>query len=160
MTEFRTIKDWRSVWQWCDICGVERLFDDRIPYTRQMMKKRIREIVEMPGNMAFEIVSDKAKAGCFLLYRLKEGVYEVHILLHKSFRGKKGIELGKQGTNFALSLPDVNRLVSFVPRCLPECMVFARLVGWKNMGLLPMTWLKNGIEYAVQGVERSDPCLF
>lgn len=153
MINFTPIRDWHRIWKLCDsTTNVSRLFDDKTPYTRQMMKKRIRSIVENPHNWSFGIFCDNAEAGAFILYDLGEGVFETHILLKEGFRGKKGIEIGREGTEFALSLPGVNNLVSFCPKTIPESFIYALKVGWRSLGELPMVWRKNGVDYKVLGV--------
>ncbi len=147
MIDFIIIKDWRKVWQLCDETGdVSRLFDDKVPYSRQGMKHRIRDMVENQNNKAFEILYDGAKAGCFILFDLKDGIYEVHVLLKEGFRGRKA------GTEFSLSLPNVANLVSFCPDTLRESFVFALRCGWRSLGILPIVWRKQGVDYAVKGV--------
>lgn len=153
MIYFKPIKDWRKVWELCCSTGdVERLFDDKTPYTRQAMKKRIHAIVEDVNNRVYEILDGNTQAGCFIMYDLKDGVFEIHILLKKGFRGRDGIYIGKCGTEFSLSLPGVKQLVSFCPDSLRESFVYALLVGWRSLGYLPMLWKKGGIDYKVRGV--------
>lgn len=153
MIAFTPIKDWRRVWKLCDSTGdVSRLFDDKTHYTRQGMKKRIQAIVEGANNRTYEIMDGNTQAGCFILYDLKDGVKEVHILLKKSFRGRRGIYIGKCGTEFALNLEGVKQLVSFAPKCIPESIIYAKMVGWKSLGALPFKWLKCGVEYEVIGL--------
>lgn len=150
---FKEIREWRKVWELCCSTGdVERLFDDKTTYTRQGMKKRIHAIVEDANNHTYEILDGNTQAGCFLMYDLKDGVYEIHILLKQGFRGRKGIYIGKCGTSFALKLKGVKQLVSFCPSTIPESFIFALKCGWHSLGTLPIKWLKNGVEYPVKGV--------
>ncbi len=153
MIEFRPITDWRKVWQLCDgECDVTRLFDDARIYSRQNMKHRIRQIVEASDNRSFEVIYDGAQAGCFILYALKDGTYETHIVLKAGFRGRRGVEIGRLGTDFALGLPGVKELVAFCPDTIKESFVYAQLCGWQSLGVLPVNWIKDGINHAVKGV--------
>lgn len=153
MIGFYPIRDWRTFWQFCDsIEDVSRLFDDKTPYTRQGMKRRIKELVEDTKNMSFGITCNGAKAGCFMLCFIENGCYMVHIVLKSAFRGRKGIEIGKAGTDYSLTLPNVKQLVSMCPEAIPEAFVFAKLCGWRDLGLLPLKWLKGGINHNVRGV--------
>ncbi len=153
MITFHEIHDWRRVWDYCDKhSDIYRLFDDSCSGSRSRLKRTIKQKVETKDCHSFEISVDNAHAGFFLLFPLKDAVYEVHLVLKESYRGKRGVQIGRAGTRYAFSLPYVAGLVSFIPICLPEVIHYAMATGWKSLGRLKFLWKKDGIEYPVIGV--------
>ncbi len=153
MVTFHEIHDWRRVWNYCNKhSDINRLFDDSLSGSRNSMKRKLQATVETKDCHSFEISVDNAHAGFFLLFPLKDDVFEVHLVLKESFRGKRGVQIGRAGTRYAFSLPYVAGLVSFIPICLPEVIHYAVATGWKSIGRLKMLWKKGGVEYPVIGV--------
>jgi hypothetical protein len=96
---------------------------------------------------------DGSPAGCFVTYAKGRGVFEVHTFLLKTCRGGTAIAAGKAAMRYLFSLPDVLKLESLCPACLPESYWFARRCGWKSAGVSESKWLKDGVEHVQQKVE-------
>lgn len=152
MIEFKQTHDWEAMFATCDAeTDVTRLFDDPRSTDREGMIAKVKELAESESNLCFQVIYDGKDAGWFMLYGLGGGCFETHIVLRKNYRGLRGIRIGKEGTKFSLSLPNVKELVCFCPEPLKESFVFALAVGWKSLGKLQTVWLKNGVEYPIYG---------
>ena len=170
---------WRLLWRTVIRPEVfDRIVDDRFapartgwgraleaggPSARQRAKWKVRALASRPGNHVFEVRCQRKPAGCFFLFDLGNGEYEVHTLLQKWAHGLLGVAIGRYATRFGLSLPYVNKLKSFCPANLPETYLYAKMCGWKSAGESAVKWVKNGIAYAQKIVEISKgdlPCLY
>jgi len=155
--KLKETKRWRVLWRVCSLPDIiERMFDDvifeKMGRSTRNMRLKIRGIVSNPGNHVFRVIFENKFAGCFVLFDLGGGDYEVHTLLKKEFHGLYAVRIGRYATAFGLNLPYVKKLISFCPNNMPETFLFAKMCGWKSLGELPAKWIKNGVEYGVKGV--------
>jgi hypothetical protein len=159
--------DWETVWAIVHDASVfDRVCDDH--WTRKPLRELrdiVRGIVENPHNHALLVTDAGRPVGCFLCYAQGKGLFEIHTMLTDRCRGADAIQAGRMGTRLMLSLPDVEKLVSFCPANMPEVYLFARFCGWHKDGIAAAKWLKNGVEYAMRIVEATKhdlqelPCL-
>ena len=146
ITETRDVETvWRII---TDRAVFNRVCDDNwLCKSLDELREIVRGIVENPLNHIPLVTADGNPVGCFVAYAKGHGVYEVHTFLSEFCRGADAIEAGKAAMKFIFTFPDVFKLVSMCPACLPESYFFARRCGWRTTGISDARWLKNGIEH-------------
>ena len=154
--------DPESVWRIVtDVSVFNRVCDDAwLAKSLDEVKAVVTGVVTNSDNHVLSVVSGGVVLGCFVCYRMAEGVYEVHTFLTDACRGEFAIAAGKAAMKFMFGLPGVEKLISVCPQCLPESYWFARRCGWRNVGIGREKWVKFGVEYPVQQVEitKGDIC--
>lgn len=144
---------WRRLWNTVIRPEVyDRVFDDRIT-DRKQIKAKVRAIAARPGNHVFAVYWQRKFAGCFVLYALGDGVFEVHTLLTKEFHGLFAVRIGRFSIQRVFSFGWCDKLTSYCPENLPETYLFARMCGFRHVGKYPLDWIKNGVRYAMKAVE-------
>ena len=149
---------WRIV---TDASVFNRVCDDAwLSKPLEDLKAIVLGIVINPANHVLSVMSEGLAVGCFMCARVEDGIYEVHTFLTQACRGASAIAAGKSAMAHMFALPDVSKLISVCPQCLPESYWFARRCGWRNVGIGREKWVKFGVEYPVQQVEitKGDIC--
>jgi len=154
-----------------DVETVWRIITDRAVFARvcddewltkpiDELREIVRSIVENPENLIPLALVDGQLAGCFICYAQPAGVFEVHTFMLPSCRGASAVVAGRAAMKFVFQNPDVKKLVSMCPVCLPESHWFARRCGWRTIGVASKNWLKDGIDHVVMLVEatKEDLC--
>ena len=132
-----------------------RVCDDNwIHKSLDELKAIVTGLVENPLNHTVLVQDDEGvPIGCFVGIAKGGGNLEEHTFMSAACRGWDAIIAGKRAMKLLFTLPDVEKLTSYCPACLPESYWFARRCGWHNAGFAEWRWLKNGIEHLVTLVE-------
>ena len=127
-----------------------RTIDDNLmAKSVEELKEIVSGILENPLNHTVLVTVESLPVGCFVGIAKGGGEIEIHTFMRAECRGAQAIEAGKSTMKYLFALPDVSKLTSYCPACLPESYWFARRCGWHNAGIAPWKWLKGGIEHLV-----------
>lgn len=148
-------RDWQAVWEISQHPRVkDRITDDNwTKFSQEFLSDFVQNLVTKPQNHAVLALLDGRPAGCWLMDNKGPGLFEIHTMLLPECRGADAIAAGKQALKLAASFPDVEKLVSYCPAHLPETLLYARLCGFRRMGIAEKTWVKNGETYPMRIVE-------
>ena len=120
--------------------------DDWMAKPVKELKQIVQGMVLNPRNHIIVVYEEAVATGCAICYAMGDGEMEVHTCFSDRCRGLDAIKAGKMATQYMLSLPDVEKLVSLCPANLPETYWFARACGWEKGGVHDAKWIKDGIE--------------
>lgn len=148
-------RDWRLVWTMSQHPAVkDRITDDHwTRFSDAQLARFVERLVTNPANHAVLVLKAGTPAGCWIMDAKGGGAFEIHTLLLPECRGADAIAAGKLALQFALSLPEVVKLVSHCPAHLPETLWYARRCGFRRAGIAEKRWVKNGESHPMRIVE-------
>ena len=85
--------------------------------------------------------------GVFLLTKQSHIMYEVHTVLLPHTRGK-AVEIGKNALKWAFANTDAKRIITAVPSYNQLALRLAHKVGFKEYGINPASFQKDGVLYS------------
>lgn len=159
--EIINCRDVEKVWAIiCDRSVFNRVCDDNwIRKPLDELRLIVRTIVENPANHIPLFTVDGMIGGCFCCLAADAGVLEIHNFVLEKFRGSAAIKAARLAVKYLFSLTGVLVLKGSCPMHMPNTLLFAKLVGFKVVGLSPAKWLKNGEQHPMMMVELTKEAL-
>lgn len=102
-------------------------------------------VLQIPGLMWVLVKEEENICGAYLLEFRNCRCYEVHTCILPEYRGKKAIEIGKQGLEWIFNNTPCLKIITHVPECNPKAFVYARKCGFKQEGINRRSFMKYGI---------------
>jgi hypothetical protein len=148
-------RDWRIVWDISQHPRVkDRITDDHwTKFSQEFLAGFVEQLVGNLANHVLLALVDGQVVGCWIMDAKGDGVFEIHTMLLPECRGADAIAAGKLAMKFAVTLPGVEKLISYCPAHLPEVLLYARLCGFRRAGIAEKPWVKNGESYPMRLVE-------
>ena len=92
---------------------------------------------------------DSEYLGMFIIYTLNAILCDVHVALLKNCGGIRALKAGRMAFEWCFENTPFRRFTSANPTCNRLGLRYAKLLGFKEFGLNPGAWLKNGKVYDI-----------
>lgn len=96
---------------------------------------------------------------CFRVHQMGRAVWQIHARVLPNYRSKFGEKAAHLALEWAFAyIPDIEVIVCLVPQCFRNVDLFVRRIGFKKVGLLERSYLRDGkLEdmklYQIRGVK-------
>lgn len=151
--EVRFSSDWQFFKRVCFSEEAKRGWNDTmLKMQPSQITSRLRDGFNRRDAVTIEVLKNGEKVGMFWFQCVSPGVFEVHTTMLRACRGRDAIRAGRMAIKMMFER-GVEKLTSYCPACIPEAMVFAKMCGFKKVGMSSQFWIVGGNGYDVTLVE-------
>lgn len=82
---------------------------------------------------------------CYRLHSMSGATCQIHPAILPGYRGKTALQATQKILMWCVKcIPDLNTIVSIIPACHRNVILFARQMGLNRSGIVPKSYRKNG----------------